>query len=96
MGYRQEQTDDQNRAINYRAFLAMTDSREKDQYHLDELNKVLDVPVKTSGWKTRCDKFEISYKRALDKDCVAEFLHEAFNGKWHGKIRTDDCIWKRY
>jgi hypothetical protein len=96
MGYRQGQDDEQNRATNYRAFLAMTDGREKDQYHLDELNKVLNVPVKSPAWKTRCDKFEASYKRSQDNDCIADFLHEAFDGQYHGKIRGKDCIWKRY
>jgi len=99
---RSEQPHEANRAINYRALLAMIDQRERDDFHTFQLNQTLKrydcKPVTIKAFKMRTDEFEKSLRRIKDRGCryrMSEFLTEAFNGEGHWSI-DNDSIWRRY
>jgi len=99
---RSEQPHEANRAINYRALLAMLDQRERDDWHTLQLNQTLKrhncKPITVKAFKMRANEFEKCFKRIKDRGCrfrMSEFLTEAFNGDGHWSIGKRS-LWRRY
>lgn len=96
---RRDQSEEANRAVNYRALLALIDKRQRDISHLLQLNETL----KREGCNTitlpafimRADKFQKSFERSIRQGNYYTFLREAFNGDWHGDI-DKTSIWSRF
>ena len=96
---RAEQSEEANRAVNYRALLALLDKRQRDDWHVLCLNETL----KREGCNTitlpafilRADKLQKSFERSIRKGNIYTFLKEAFNGDWHGNI-DKTSIWSQY
>ena len=99
---RREQPHDLNRLVNYRALLATLDNRQRDTWHILQLNEELKrggcTTITLPAFKIRVDKFEKSYKRSLLSGStyrIEAFLKEAFNGEWHGSVNRES-IWSRF
>ena len=96
---RADQSVEANRAVNYRALLALIDNRERDVTHVLHLNETLKREgcntITLPAFKMRADKFQKSFERAIRQGNYYDFLREAFNGDWHGDI-DKTSIWSRY
>jgi hypothetical protein len=96
---RAEQSEEANRAVNYRALLALIDHRQRDISHLLNLNETLKREgcntITLPAFKMRADKFQKSFERSIRKGNYYTFLREAFNGEWHGSL-DNDSLWMRY
>ena len=98
---RAHQSEEANRAVNYRALLATIDNRDRDAWHLLSLNETLKREgcntITLPAFKMRVDKFQSSFYNAADVDgsTVISFLQDALNGDWHGSI-DGKSIWSRY
>ena len=96
---RDDQSEEANRYVNYRALLALIDNRKRDEWHVLQLNESLKreccKPIKLKAFKMRVDKFEKSFERSLQNGNVYAFLRAAFNGEWHGPF-DKTSIWSEY
>jgi len=98
---RAEQSEEANRAVNYRALLATIDNRDRDGWHLLCLNETLKregcSTITLPAFKMRVDKFSDSLYNAAadDGSTVISFLQDALDGQWHGSI-GGHSIWSRY
>jgi hypothetical protein len=98
---RVHQSEEANRAFNYRALLATIDNRDRDAWHLLCLNETLKREgcntITLPAFKMRVDKFAHSLYNSADDEgsTVISFLQDALNGDWHGSIGSGS-IWSRY
>ena len=96
---RRDQSAEANRAVNYRALLALIDKRQRDITHLLHLNETLKREgcntITLPAFKMRADKFQKSFERSIRQGNFYTFLREAFNGEWHGDI-DKTSIWSRF
>ena len=96
---RRDQSEEANRAVNYRALLALIDKRQRDISHLLSLNETLKREgcntITLPAFKMRADKFQKSFERSIRQGNYYTFLREAFNGDWHGDI-DKTSIWSRF
>ena len=96
---RRDQSEEVNREVNYRALLALLDKRQRDDWHVLQLNETL----KREGCNTitlpafilRANKFQKSFERSIRKGNIYTFIRAAFNGDWHGDI-DKTSIWSQY
>ena len=96
---RRDQSEEANRAVNYRALLALIDKRQRDDWHVLQLNETLKREgcntITLPAFKMRADKFQKSFERSIQKGNIYTFLRSAFNGDWHGSV-GGVSIWTRF
>lgn len=99
---RDDQSEEANRQVNYRALLALLDGKKRNQWHVLQLNETLKREgcntITIKAFDMRVNAFEKSYKRSLLSGStyrIEAFLKEAFDGDWHGQIGKDS-IWSRF